>query len=161
MLDPTTLNLDDIADALADQTDYGHRWFINMITGEVVLWSSDTGIDGCLPTEFEDVEEGEPNLRGIDPLPSRIWYRDMAEFAGQTSDERARRRLARAIQGRGAFRRFRDELHQEFPQLLTVWEAFRHNRARCRAVEWLRDNALIEEGFAHEYLLAHPDPELR
>jgi hypothetical protein len=31
------------------------------------------------------------------------------------TDERAGRRLARAIQGKGAFRRFKDELHEEYP----------------------------------------------
>src|SRR6185369_4743707 len=125
--------------------DYGLRWLINTITGEVVLWTSDTGIDGHTPIAFEDVEESELNLRGINPLPTRVWYRDLADFAGQVSDERAGRRLGRAIQGRGAFRRFRDELYQESPQLLTAWEAFRVNRAKCHAVEWLRDNALIDE----------------
>jgi len=42
----------------------------------------------------------------------------MADFAEQVSDERAGRRLARAIQGKGAFRRFRGELHEEYPDLL-------------------------------------------
>ena len=42
----------------------------------------------------------------------------MADFAEQITDERAGRRLARAIQGKGAFRRFKDELHEEYPDLV-------------------------------------------
>jgi hypothetical protein len=32
----------------------------------------------------------------IDPLPSWIWYQDMADFAEAITDERAGRRLSRA-----------------------------------------------------------------
>ncbi|MGC5017297.1 hypothetical protein [Micromonospora sp. DT47] len=38
----------------------------------------------------------------IDPLPSYVWYQDMADFAERISDEAAGRSLARAIQGKGA-----------------------------------------------------------
>jgi hypothetical protein len=54
-------------------------------------------------------------LVSIEPLPSYVWYRDMADFAEGITDERAGRRLARAIDGKGAFRRFRNE-HPD-PQL--------------------------------------------
>jgi len=41
--------------------------------------------------------------------------------------------VARAIQGKGAFRRFKDELHEEYPDLLPAWYVFRDARARRRA----------------------------
>jgi hypothetical protein len=41
MLDLSSLDLEEIAAALADQTDYEHRWLINPQTGQVVLWTSD------------------------------------------------------------------------------------------------------------------------
>jgi hypothetical protein len=63
----------------------------------------------------------------------------MADFAEGISDERAGRRLARAIDGKGAFRRFKDELHEEYPHLLPAWYAFRDVRAKRRAVDWLVD----------------------
>lgn len=44
----------------------------------------------------------------------------MADFAETITDQRAGRRLARAIQGRGAFRRFKDELHGEHADLLPI-----------------------------------------
>jgi hypothetical protein len=78
----------------------------------------------------------------------------------RTRHRRARRRLTRAIQGRGAFRRFKEELHEEFPDLLPVWHAFRDSRARRRAVEWLADNSLIDDDAATRYLAEHPDPDL-
>lgn len=50
MLDLNRLDLEEIATALADQTDYEHRWLINPGTGAVVFWTSDTGIDGQTPS---------------------------------------------------------------------------------------------------------------
>jgi uncharacterized protein UPF0158 len=85
---------------------------------------------------------------------------DMADFAEDISDDRARRRLGRAIQGKGAFRRFKDELHQEYPDLLPAWYRFSDTRARRRAVEWLADNSLIDHETAARFMTNHPDPAL-
>jgi hypothetical protein len=155
VLDLGSLDLDEIATALADQTDYEHRWLINPQTGEMVFWTSETGIDGQNAVDLDELD-----LVGIDPLPSYVWYRDMADFAEGISDERAGRRLARAIDGRGAFRRFKDELHEEYPHLLPAWYAFRDIRAKRRAVEWLVDNSLVDDDSANRFLTDHPDPEL-
>jgi len=84
----------------------------------------------------------------------------MVDFAEGIQDERAGRRLARAIAGRDAFRRFKDELHEEYPHLLPAWYAFRDTRANRRAVEWLADSSLIADDEAARYLAAHPDPDL-
>ena len=64
----------------------------------------------------------------------------------------AERGLARAIQGKGAFRRFGDELHDEYPDLLPAWYAFRDVRARRRAVRWLTGNSLIDDDAASRFL---------
>jgi Uncharacterised protein family (UPF0158) len=154
MLELSRLDLDEIAEALSNQTDDEHRWLINPDTGEILFWTSDTGIDGNTPIELDDLDE-----LPINPLPSHVWYQDMADFAEHISDERARRRLTRAIQGRGVFRRFKDELHEEFPDLLPVWYAYRDSRARRRAVEWLADNSLIDDAAATQYIAEHPTPD--
>lgn len=49
----------------------------------------------------------------------------------------ADRRLARTLRGEGAFRRFKDELYDEYPDLVSAWQTFRDDRAKRRAVEWL------------------------
>ena len=120
VLDLSSIDLEEIANALADQTDYEHHWLINPDTGEIAFWTADTGIDGQTPVDLDELD-----LVVIDPLPSWVWYQDMADFADGITDERAGRRLARAIQGKGAFRRFKDELHEEHPDLLPAWYAFR------------------------------------
>jgi hypothetical protein len=147
VLDLNSLDLEEIATALADQTDYEHRYLISPETGEIAFWTSDTGIDGQNPVDLDELD-----LICINPLPSYVWYQDMADFADQVSDEQAARRLARAIQGKGAFRRFKAELHEEYPQLLPAWHAFRDARARRRAVEWLADNSLVDTEAAARFL---------
>jgi hypothetical protein len=155
VLDLGHVDLDAIATALTDQTDYERRWLIHPATGEVVLWTSDTGIDGHNPIDLDSLD-----LVCIDALPSHVWYQDMADFIQGINDEQARRRLARAIDGRGAFRRFKAELHEQFPNLLPTWYAFRDARAQRRAVEWLVDNELIDDQSANRFLANHPDPDL-
>ncbi len=155
MLDVGRLDVDEIATALSDQTDYEHRWLIDRRTGGIAFWTADTGVDGENPVDLDDLD-----LMPIDPLPSAVWYADMADFAEGVSDERAGRRLERAIRGRGAFRRFKDELHEEYPDLVPVWHAFRDARAKRRAVQWLLDQRLINDDAARQFLIDHPDPDL-
>ncbi|MEW2330743.1 UPF0158 family protein [Micromonospora chersina] len=155
MLDLSRLDLEEIATTLEDQTDYEHRWLINPQTGEIVVWTTDGGLDGHTPVDLDDLD-----LVGIDPLPSYVWYQDMADFAERLSDAAARRRLARAIGGKGAFRRFKNELHDEYPHLLPTWHAFRDVRAKRRAVEWLVDNSLVDDETGERFVAEHPDPDL-
>jgi Uncharacterised protein family (UPF0158) len=155
VLDLGSFDLEEIAVALADQSDYEHHWLIDPGAGQVVFWTADGGIDGQTPVDLDELD-----LVHIEPLPSYVWYQDMADFAAGLSDERAGRRLFRAIQGRGAFRRFKDELQEEYPDLLPVWYAFRDTRGKRRAVEWLADNSLIDDDSATRYFSDHPDPRL-
>jgi uncharacterized protein UPF0158 len=155
MLNLDALDLEQIAESLADQTEYDHRWLINPRTGEVVLWTVDGGIDGQSSVDLDDLD-----LVIIDPLPSYIWYQDMADFAERVSDDVTSRRLTRAIQGKGAFRRFKSELHEEYPDLLQTWYTFRAVRASRRAVEWLVDNSLVDDDARDRFMTEHPDPEI-
>lgn len=155
MLELSQFDLEEIATALSDQTDYDHQWLIDPRSGKVAFWTSDTGIDGQNPVDLEDLD-----LTPIDPLPSYVWYQDMADFADRLSDEAAGRRIARAIEGKGAFRRFKNALYEEFPELLPAWHAYREARANRRAVEWLADEGLISEDAADQYRQDHPDPDV-
>jgi hypothetical protein len=103
-----------IADALGDQTDHEHRWLVDPRTGEVAFWTSDTGIDGQHPVDIDELD-----LVAIDPLPPYVWYQDMVDFAECIGDDAARRPLQVALQGRGAFRRFKNQIYQHHPELIS------------------------------------------
>ncbi|WBB54677.1 hypothetical protein [Verrucosispora sp. WMMD573] len=64
------------------------------------------------------------------------------------------------IQGRGAFRRFKNELHEEYQRLLPVCRTFRDMRAKRRAVEWLVDNALVDDEAGERLVAEHSEPDL-
>jgi len=51
--------------------------------------------NGENPTDLDELD-----LVPIDPIPSRVWYADMADFAQQVSNDAARQRLARALRPR-------------------------------------------------------------
>ena len=155
MLDLNRIDVEEIATALADQTDYEHRWLIDPRTGEVAFWTSDTGIDGQNPVDINELD-----LIPIDPLPSHVWFRDMADFAEGISDAEASRLLKQALHGRGAFRRFKNELYQRHPELIAAWHGLRNIRAERRAVQWLLDKELIDDNHARRFALEHPDPQL-
>ncbi|RZU76053.1 uncharacterized protein UPF0158 [Micromonospora kangleipakensis] len=155
MLDVRDLDLEEIATALQDQSAYEYRWLIDPASGEIMMWTADGGIDGKTPVDLDELD-----LVPIEGLPSSVWHRDMADFAERVSDERAGRRLLRAIQGRGAFRRFKDELYEEYPHLLPAWHAFHQARATRRAIDWLLDNSLIDDAAASSCRTKHPDPDV-
>src|SRR5690349_1958660 len=132
MLDLSTVDLEEIATALQDQTGWEYCWLFDPQSGQVGLWTEDGGIDGRTPVDLDELD-----LIPIEPLPSWVWHRDMADFAERISDQRAGGSLAGAIEGEGAFRRFRDRLHENYLDLLPAWHAFQSVRAKRRAVQWL------------------------
>jgi hypothetical protein len=67
VLDSGAIDVEEIATALADQTDYELRWLLDPRTGRVAFWTSDTGIDGQNPVEMDELD-----LIPIDPIPSYI-----------------------------------------------------------------------------------------
>ncbi len=155
MLDLDRLDVDEIATALADRGGYDHRWLLDPRTGEVVFWTSDTGIDGEHPVDVDDLD-----LIPLDLGPTRAWYDDMADFAAGLTDLGAGTSLATALEGRGAFRRFKNEVYERRPELISSWHTFRDARGRRRAVQWLLDEGLIDDRDAHRFIHEHADPEL-
>lgn len=155
MFDLGHVDVEEIATALADQTDYDHRWLIDPRTGKVAFWTSDTGIDGENPVDIDELD-----LIPIDPIPAYVWYQDMADFADGISDRAAGRRLSDSLQGKGAFRRFKNQIYEHHPELISAWHTLRDARAQRRAVEWLLEQGLIATAAAQQFTTDHPDPDL-
>ena len=70
-------------------------------------------------------------------LGSRAVREDMAEFAAMITYLPLRKRMIEAIEGLGAFHRFRDLIYRE--GLVVEWEAFSDARRIARAREFLAD----------------------
>ena len=108
---------------------------IDITTGEV--WPQ-VAIEYALETGEEDEDAGDDPGRwlAVHGEGSREGYRDMELFIASVEDPGRAERLAVAIRGRGAFRRFKDEL-AGWPGELERWHAFSEERQRSRARSWL------------------------
>jgi predicted nucleotidyltransferase len=139
MLDPESLDLDELCTALEDHSPES-TWWIH--TGDGRIQPGEPAEDGWLE---------------IGSVASHEGYRDMAEFVAGVHHRRAAELLDRAIAGRGAFRRFKDTLF-EFPELREQWFRYRDARSRRRALRWLADEGLVERSVAAEWMARYPDP---
>jgi hypothetical protein len=133
---------DDLEMALTANSD---EWscYLDVRTGEVQMVPADRfGAGGDWPSE-EEIDAGleAGYLVHIEPLGSSVEYGWMAEFAGTVADARLRDLLEVALDGRGAFRRFKDVLHGH-PAERDRWFAFRDARVRAAAREWLAENGI-------------------
>jgi Uncharacterised protein family (UPF0158)/Nucleotidyltransferase domain len=118
-------------------------------TGDILLTRD------YLDDEREDLEGRD--LIAIAPISSDESYQELLDFSTRVRDPRARELLLRAIEGRGAFRRFKDTLF-EFPDLRKDWFAFHDARMERRAIEWLRDEGVIDGSHAEVALAQIPEP---
>jgi predicted nucleotidyltransferase len=158
VLDLERVDLAGLCEALEDHS-YDSQWWLDPRTGEVEYRP-----ESFLADDDADHEEGgeHPETRGlvlIEPLPSHESYGDMEDFIARIRDPRPRELLDRAIQGRGAFRRFKDTLY-EFPELREAWFRFHDVRMERRALEWLRDEGLVDAAAAERAARERPDPDL-
>jgi hypothetical protein len=72
----------------------------------------------------------------VDPASSREQYRWMERFVGAVQDQPLRERLVVAIDGKGAFRRFKDVL-LAFPAERERWFAYRSELLHLHIQTWL------------------------
>jgi hypothetical protein len=136
MLRPLPVDLEELSMILeGDPVQGGGR--IDLTTGEVwpqpaLEYAEEAG---------EDVDDDPDRWIWVDCEGSRSAYQDMVWYIDELDDPTLADRLAHAISGRGAFRRFKDTLFDR-PDLMSRWYAFSEDRQRGRARRWL-----AEEGY--------------
>ena len=84
-----------------------------------------------------------------EPLPKAIsyeGYEDMEDFIDTVRDDNLAEPLRVAINGKGAFRRFKDLL-ERYPEERERWFCFKDSKLKQRALEWLENIGvnLLEE----------------
>jgi hypothetical protein len=135
MLRPLAVSLDELSEVLeGDPLVGGGR--IDRQTGEV--WHR-AQIEYAVEMGEEDPDADDPDrwLR-VDCEGSRAGYLDMEDFIDAVANPHQAELLGVAIEGRGAFRRFKDVLHR-WPDLVDRWYGFSDDRRIGRAREWLAD----------------------
>lgn len=105
--------------------------YLHFDTGEVIRI-----VDGVADPAMHTRILNDSRYLRIDPVSSREQYRWMERFIATVDDEELRRRLNIAIDGKGAFRRFKDAL-MSHPVDRERWFAFRSDRLRACMESWL------------------------
>ena len=78
----------------------------------------------------------------IEAVPSRIQYQWLDDFIKSVDVSDARTRMEAAINGKGAFRRFKDIL-LTLPDERRRWFEFRDQMMRKRIIEWVREQGIL------------------
>ena len=105
--------------------------YLHFDTGEVIRI-----VDGVADPAMHSRIMNDGRYLRIDPVSSREQYRWMERFIATVEDAELRRRLNIAIDGKGAFRRFKDAL-MSHPVDRERWFAFRSERLRSCMESWL------------------------
>lgn len=92
--------------------------------------------------EGVDLHETVEHQLGIDRLGSRAAYQDMLDYIGTLADDHLAELLTFAVQGRGAFHRFKDVLANR-TGTLEPYFAFAEARKQQRAAEWLAERGYV------------------
>ena len=132
-LRPVPVRLEDVATAL-EGSEFTSGGRIDLGTGE--FWPALDPDYADLDEEDDEGEDSEREWLWVGGLGSHDGYRDMEIFIARLDDAMIADLLGVAIQGRGAFRRFKDTLDR-WPEQLEAWYAFSEERQLGRARAWL------------------------
>ncbi len=107
--------------------------FLDLRSGEVV-----TVTQGAIDyaEQRARVQTGGDQFLRVDPAASREQYKWMERFVSHVTDEPLRERLIIAIDGKGAFRRFKDVL-LNYPTERERWFTYRADLLHWHMQKWL------------------------
>jgi hypothetical protein len=130
------VNLGELCEAM-ENSSYQHEYFLDVQTGEI-LFISDYMDDEETRQLKDRIEEDSGRYERIPKAEPNEGYQDMVDFIATVDNERLAELLEVAINGKGAFRRFKDVL-RNYPQESEAWFKFEDGRTEERALEWLSD----------------------
>ena len=136
-LRPAPVDLEELATHLDASPEFDEGWMLELATGR--FWPRDpmAMMGEEEPDDFDDPEA----FTAVLGFGSSVGYGDMRDFIATVTDERLAERLAVAIDGKGAFRRFKDTLYDD-DEWREAWMRFSSERWLARARWWLADAGL-------------------
>ncbi len=132
----------DIPELIAafEMNSYEVQNYLDRETGKIILVVDET-LGGEEPPDLDD----DRHIL-VPTVDSHEAYRDMEDFTETVTDPTLQRLLLVALDGAGAFRRFKNVL-SDFPDERERWFAYKDQQMRRRVVAWLASEGLevIEE----------------
>lgn len=130
----------DMLELAMEDSDLAHRYFLNLVTGKVVFFSDYLGLSDEDERLLEEIDESDDYV-AVERIPSFVAYQWMVDFVDEVvapADEHAAEKLSIALNGKGAFRRFKDTLHRVDDQWLQAWYEWKDKRLKAAVDEWLK-----------------------
>ena len=127
-----------------DNASWEAEYYLDVETGEIILIGSMIGQQEAITRQIEDVSNRARYLQVPHTNP-RDGFQDMERFIDTVQDAQLQKLLSVAIDGKGAFRRFKNIL-PDYPQERDRWFRFQADRLRQRILAWLEreDIGVIE-----------------
>jgi hypothetical protein len=130
------IDMDLLIDAF-DSSGYEREHFLDLKTGELLLVMPEI-MDKIDEDIYERMDSEPGRYKRVPSIDTHESYQDMVDFVETVTDDRLRELLSVALNGKGAFRRFKDVL-LSFPREREQWFSFKHQRMSERVYEWLED----------------------
>ena len=130
------INLYELCEAMEDSS-YENDHYLDLETGEILFLSEYMDDEDTVKLK-DRIEEDFNRYERIPKAESQEGYEDMVDFVATVEDEHLVELLEVAINGKGAFRRFKDVL-LNYPEERERWFKFKDERMEERALEWLED----------------------
>jgi hypothetical protein len=111
------------------------EYYLDRETGEIILIGSMITTSSGVTQQIQNVTDKDRYLQVPHAVP-RDGFRDMERFVETVKDVGLHQALSVAVNGKGAFRRFKDVLH-DYPQERERWFRFQADRVQQRVLEWL------------------------
>ena len=130
----------DMLEAAMEDSDLSNRYYLNLVTGKVVFFSDDLGLSEEDELLSEEIDESDDYI-AVDRIPSHEAYQWMVDFVDEMvapSDENAAEKLSIALEGKGAFRRFKDTLYRVDEKWQQAWYQWRDKQLKTAVEEWLK-----------------------
>jgi hypothetical protein len=131
----------DMLEAAMEDSDLTNRYFLNLVTGKVVFFSDYLGLSDDDERLLEEIDESDDYV-AIERIPSYKAYQWMVDFVDEIvapADELAAEKLSIALEGKGAFRRFKDTLHRVDERWLQAWYQWRDKQLKAAVDGWLKE----------------------
>ena len=130
----------DMLEAAMEDSDLSNRYYLNLVTGKVVFFSDDLGLSEEDERLSEEIDESDDYV-AVDRISSHEAYQWMVDFVNEMvapSDENAAEKLSIALEGKGAFRRFKDTLYRVDEKWQQAWYQFRDKQLKAAVEEWIK-----------------------
>lgn len=121
-----------------EDTDLANHYFLNTETGEVVFFSDHSDFLEEIDKKFEQMQDEKyVEIDRLFTYQKYNWMTDFVDLMIFPKDEKLAKMLVMALNGKGAFRRFNDVMHNQGEKWLDDWYKYKEKRMHKEFKGWI------------------------